>query len=64
MPGRGLGAAAAAAVSLALLLSLAIPPGGAESPTAPFFAAVMISSWYGGLWAGLVATALSVFAID
>src|SRR4051794_15568165 len=56
--------AAVTAVSLALLLTLACPPVRSESPTALFFAAVMISSWYAGLGPGLLATALSVCLID
>ena len=55
---------AVSAVALALLLTLAIPPVRNESPTALFFAAVMVSSWYGGLEAGLLATALATGAID
>src|SRR5512144_1308335 len=41
-------------VALALHLMLAIPPVRNESPTALFFAAVMMSSWYGGLGASLL----------
>ena len=55
---------AVSAVALALLLTLAIPPVRNESPTALFFAAVMVSSWYGGLEAGLLATALATGAIN
>ena len=54
---------AVSVVALALLLTLAIPPVRNESPTALFFAAVMVSSWYGGLGAGLLATALATGAI-
>jgi signal transduction histidine kinase len=56
--------AAVTAVALALLLTLACPSVRSESPTALFFAAVMISSWYAGLGPGLLATALSVCLID
>src|SRR5262249_1457063 len=56
--------AAVTAVALALVLTLACPPVRSESPTALFFAAVMISSWYAGLGPGLLATALSVCLID
>ena len=56
--------AAVTAVFLALLLTQACPPVRSESPTALFFAAVMISSWYAGLGPGLLATALSVGLID
>jgi signal transduction histidine kinase/CheY-like chemotaxis protein len=55
---------AVSVVALALLLTLAIPPVRNESPTTLFFAAVMVSSWYGGLGAGLLATALATGAID
>ena len=55
---------AVSVVALALLMTLAIPPVRNESPTALFFAAVMVSSWYGGLGAGLFATALATGAID
>ena len=56
--------AAVAAVAAALLLTVLIPPIRGESPTALFFAAVMVSSWYGGLGPGLLATALAAWAID
>jgi signal transduction histidine kinase len=56
--------AAVIAVALVFLLTLACPPVRSESPTALFFAAVMISSWYAGLGPGLLATALSVCLID
>src|SRR5512135_1387280 len=55
---------AVSVVALALLMTLAIPPVRNESPTALFFAAVMVSSWYGGLGTGLLATALATGAID
>ena len=55
---------AVSVVALALLMTLAIPPVRNESPTALFFAAVMVSSWYGGLGAGLLATALATGAIN
>src|SRR4051794_18750869 len=51
--------AAMTTVALALLLTFACPPVRSENPTALFFAAVMISSWYAGLGPGLLATALS-----
>jgi C4-dicarboxylate-specific signal transduction histidine kinase len=42
-----------------LILGSAIKQTGA-----PFFCAVMLSSWYGGLWPGLFAAAFSVVALD
>ena len=51
------------AVGLALLLQFVLTPvvGGDpdSSPFMLFFAAVMISAWFGGLGAGLLATVLS-----
>src|SRR5690349_15232941 len=35
-----------------------------RNPFALFFAAVMISAWYGGFGPGLVATAVSVWAVN
>jgi signal transduction histidine kinase/ActR/RegA family two-component response regulator len=55
---------AVSVVTLALLMTLAIPSVRNESPTALFFAAIMVSSWYGGLGAGLFATALATGVID
>lgn len=54
---------AVVSVIVVLLITL-LTPLGTLSPTALFFAAVMISSWWGGLGPGLVATATSVFVID
>lgn len=50
-------------VAIALLIGW-LTPLNQFAPTSLFFAAVMISSWYGGLWPGLLSTALSVVAID
>jgi signal transduction histidine kinase len=50
-------------VGLALPLTELLTP--LESvPSLPFLAAVAVSSWYGGLRQGLLATALSVLALD
>jgi len=59
--GYGIGTSA---VAVALLATLAVPPIRAESPTALFLVAVMVASWHGGLGPGLLATALSAWAID
>ncbi|WP_017715514.1 PAS domain-containing protein [Kamptonema formosum] len=53
------------AVTLGLLLQrLLYPPLALESPFLLFFGSVMVSAWYGGLWAGVLATALAAFASD
>src|SRR5262245_48945526 len=49
--------------ALALGLTLATPPLE-RAPSALFFAAVMVSAWYGGLGPGLLATGLSAVALD
>jgi C4-dicarboxylate-specific signal transduction histidine kinase len=53
-------ASVALALSLASLLSRRADP----SHFTLFFAAVMMSAWYGGLGAGLLATILSAFSLD
>jgi C4-dicarboxylate-specific signal transduction histidine kinase len=53
-------ASVAAALSLAALLPFRADP----SHFTLFFVAVMISAWYGGLGAGLVATILSAVSLD
>ncbi|HEY6402215.1 MAG TPA: histidine kinase dimerization/phospho-acceptor domain-containing protein, partial [Blastocatellia bacterium] len=57
-------AMAALAVTVALLLSLRLRPWLEDSVFLFFFPAVMVSAWYGGLWHGLLATFLSLLAID
>lgn len=47
------------AVAIALLLAPLIEH---ESPFLLFFAAVMVSAWYGGMGAGVLATAVSPFS--
>lgn len=52
-------------VTLALLLKLLLTHLIAhESPFLLFFGAVMVSTWYGGLRPGLLATALAAFISD
>ncbi|GAB4234591.1 MAG: hypothetical protein Kow00121_62340 [Elainellaceae cyanobacterium] len=51
-------------VAVALGVNLLLRPYLEPTPTPVFFAAVMISAWYGGLVPGLLATALSTLAIN
>ncbi|MBI3950424.1 MAG: PAS domain S-box protein, partial [Acidobacteria bacterium] len=51
-------------VALALLLTLRFSPLKNDSPFPLFFAAVMLSTWYGGLGPGLLATFCSVLGAD
>ncbi|MEH2023228.1 PAS domain S-box protein [Nostoc sp.] len=51
-------------VILALRTTLLLNPYLTPTPGALFFAAVMVSAWYGGLGPGLLATALSTLAIN
>src|SRR5580700_3952637 len=54
---------ASMSVGLAMMVGLIL--GSAIKQTAaPFFCAVMLSSWYGGLWPGVFAGVLSVVALD
>ncbi|MBD1806256.1 HAMP domain-containing histidine kinase [Microcoleus sp. FACHB-SPT15] len=55
---------AVAMVTLALLLTLLLYPLLHKTPGVLFFAAVMLSSWYGGFRPGVVATILSVSCIN
>jgi signal transduction histidine kinase len=57
------GAVAFIAVALAVGLTRLVPPLE-QAPYALFFAAVVVSACYGGFWASLLATALSVLALD
>ena len=52
--------------TVALAISVASIVGGKADPShfTLFFAAVMVSAWYGGLGAGLVATVLSALSLD
>ncbi|WP_230968466.1 PAS domain S-box protein [Nostoc sp. WHI] len=51
-------------VGLALQTTLLLSPYLSATPAALFFAAVMVSAWYGGLAPGLVATVLSTLAVN
>lgn len=52
------------AVAIALLLNLLVAPLiEHESPFLLFFAAMMMSAWYGGMGAGVPATAMSALVI-
>ncbi|RCJ39499.1 hypothetical protein A6769_07035 [Nostoc punctiforme NIES-2108] len=51
-------------VALALWTTLLLNPYLIPTPGALFFAAVMVSAWYGGLGPGLVATLLSTFTVN
>ncbi|MBD1845543.1 PAS domain S-box protein [Cyanobacteria bacterium FACHB-63] len=53
-----------ASVALALGITLALNPYLAPTPTPLFFAAIMLSAWYGGLGPGIAATVLSTLAIN
>ncbi|MBW4545997.1 MAG: HAMP domain-containing histidine kinase [Symplocastrum torsivum CPER-KK1] len=55
---------AVAMVTLALLLTLLLYPLLHKTPGVLFFAAVMLSSWYGGFRPGVLATILSVSCIN
>lgn len=51
-------------VALALLLTLLLHSVLTPAVLALFYAAVAISTWYGGLWPGLLATAMSTLAFN
>ena len=53
-----------ASVGLALALAALLPYRADPSHFTLFFAAVMVSAWYGGLGTGLLATILSALSID
>ncbi|WP_375514466.1 PAS domain S-box protein [uncultured Nostoc sp.] len=57
-------AVALLSVALALGATLLLNPYLTPTPAALFFAAVMVSAWYGGLGPGLLATVLSTLAIN
>ncbi len=52
------------AVALALLLTLLLRPWLEHNDFLLFFPALMLSAWYGGIGPGLLATFLSLLAID
>jgi len=56
-----------AVLSVALIAAVRLgldPIFGGDAPLSIFLVAVILTSWYGGLWPGLLATALSVLAGD
>ncbi|HAZ47048.1 MAG TPA: hybrid sensor histidine kinase/response regulator, partial [Cyanobacteria bacterium UBA11369] len=55
---------AASSVAIALLLTLLLEPSTSSKIYALFYAAVAISTYYGGMRAGLLATLLSTLAIS
>ncbi|MFP5261268.1 MAG: PAS domain S-box protein [Blastocatellia bacterium] len=55
---------AVSSAGLALLLTRLLGHAADATPTPLFFAAVMITAWYGGVGPGLVAIAVSTIAID
>ncbi len=55
---------AVVSVALALLLASILSSRADPSHFTLFFAAVMVSAWYGGLGAGLLATVLSALSLD
>lgn len=57
-------AVAVLAVSSALLLTLLLQPLLEPTVFMLFFAAVAVSAWYGGMEAGILATALSTLAVN
>lgn len=57
-------ASSMASVGLALVLALLLPYRADPSHFTLFFAAVMVSAWYGGLGTGVLATILSAFSLD
>src|SRR5262245_29917698 len=64
---RTLSAYVVSVLAVALMTAFRIgldPVLGEHHPFTLYFAAVAISSWYGGLGAGLLATGLSYFAAD
>lgn len=55
---------AAGTVAMALLTTIAVPPLHEQPPTLLFFAAVILTSWYAGARAGLLAAILSMAALN
>jgi PAS domain S-box-containing protein len=56
-------AVAVASTAVATGLYFAFAGALADRPFAAFFASVFLAAWYGGLWPGLLATALSFVAL-
>ena len=55
---------AAGSVALALLVTFFVQPLHEQPPSLLFFTAVILTSWYGGMRAGLCASILSIVALD
>ena len=54
-----------AAISVGIAVVITLELGSVVKHTATlFFCSVILSSWYGGLWPGVVAALLSVVALD
>jgi hypothetical protein len=51
-------------VGLALAVTLGVKPLQEQPPTLLFFAAVILTSWYAGMRAGLLASLLSIITLD
>jgi PAS domain S-box-containing protein len=56
--------AAVALVAVATALAIVLRPWLAATPHAPFYAAIALAAWYGGLGPSLLAIALSLIAIS
>lgn len=52
------------AVAVAMVATYTIPPLREQPPNLLFFVAVVLTSWYAGLRAGLIAAVLSIVALD
>jgi C4-dicarboxylate-specific signal transduction histidine kinase len=50
-------------VTAAVVVTLGLGPAMKHTPTL-FFCSVMVSSWFGGIWSGILAGLLSWFALD
>lgn len=55
---------AAGSVALALLVTFFVEPLHEQPPSLLFFTAVILTSWYGGMRAGLCASILSILSLD
>ena len=62
---RPLSSYVVAAISVGIAVVITLKLGSVVKHTATlFFCSVILSSWYGGLWPGVVAALLSVVALD
>jgi K+-sensing histidine kinase KdpD len=57
-------AAAVISVSAALIVTFWFGSAMKYTPTPFFFCAIMVSSWFGGFWPGILASLLSTLALD